>query len=51
MEYAYTFRMDEKTYSRLMAYCKKMKITKSTALRSAIELLPDVSENGEEEIK
>lgn len=38
-EYNYTVRMDEKTRKRLEAYCEKMSIQKSEAIRMAIEKL------------
>ena len=40
-EYNYTVRMDEKTRIRLEAYCEKMSIQKSEAIRMAIEMLSD----------
>lgn len=47
-EYTYTFRMDKKTYNRLIAYCKKMNMAKADALRYAIELLSETNKNMEE---
>lgn len=34
-----TIRMDERTLKRLEAYCRKMNIAKSEAIRDAINLL------------
>ena len=36
-EFAYTIRMDQGTQKRLEAYCEKMGILKSQAIREAIE--------------
>lgn len=36
-----SMRMDKKTKERLEAYCEKMKIAKSEALRHAIDLLTE----------
>lgn len=38
-EYNYTLRMDESMKNRLEEYCVSMKVTKSEALRNAIELI------------
>jgi len=35
-EYNYTIRMDEETKNRLELYCKRLNITKSDVIRSAI---------------
>ena len=35
-EYNYTIRLDESTKKRLEAYCEKMHIAKSEAIRKAI---------------
>lgn len=45
MEKVCTIRMDENTLSRLQAYCDKMKVAKSEAIRDAINnLVDDVAE-------
>ena len=36
-----SMRMDKETKERLDAYCKKMKIAKSEALRRAIQMLTE----------
>lgn len=38
-EYSYTIRMDEWTLRRLEAYCERMGVMKSQAIRQAIENL------------
>ena len=38
-DYNYTLRIDEQTRKRLEAYCEKMKVQKSEAIRQALELL------------
>lgn len=38
-DYNYTLQIDEQTRKRLEAYCEKMKIQKSEAIRQALELL------------
>ena len=38
-DYNYTLRIDEQTRKRLEAYCEKMKIQKSEAIRQAIEAM------------
>lgn len=40
-EYNYTLRMDDYTKARLEEYCEKMQVTKSEALRNAIEMLAE----------
>lgn len=39
-----SIRIDESTVRRLEAYCKKMQIAKSEAVRAAIDLLVDNNE-------
>ena len=41
---SYTIRMDEDTLTRLEAYCKRMKIAKSEAIRNAINTMVDECE-------
>ena len=36
-EHVCTIRMDEQTYRRLEAYCKKMRVAKSETIRQALE--------------
>ena len=38
-DYNYTLRIDEQTRKRLEAYCEKMKVQKSEAIRHAIEAM------------
>lgn len=48
-EYNYTLRMDESTKQRLEEYCEKKKITKSEALRKAIDIISISDTNNDEE--
>ena len=41
-----TIRMDERTLSRLEAYCRLMKIAKSEAIRDAITKMIDEAPEG-----
>lgn len=40
-EYNYTIRMDEATKNRLEAYCKRLGIARSEAIRTAINDMTD----------
>lgn len=46
-DYNYTIRMDEMTKKRLEAYCKKMSVHKSEAIRDAIWSLSETEKDGE----
>lgn len=46
-DYNYTIRMDEMTKKRLEAYCKKMSVHKSEAIRDAIWSLSEIEKDRE----
>jgi len=46
-DYNYTIRMDEMTKKRLEAYCKKMSVHKSEAIRDAIWFLSETEKDRE----
>ncbi len=46
-DYNYTIRMDEMTKKRLEAYCKKMSVHKSEAIRDAIWSLSETEKDRE----
>lgn len=45
--YNYTVRLDETTRKRLEAYCEKMNIQKSEAIRLAIDTLSNVDKEAQ----